>query len=113
MLLGVASSGSSCGASASHAWTDRDDRGPDLTGAADVLPEVMLGPIGLLDDAGAVTAAAVYKLVTVKRRLEPERVNRSRLIRGKIKHSALERLMQAVHLYIQQAYKRTGRRFRP
>jgi len=38
----------------------------------DVLPEVMLGPFGLLDDAGAVTAAAVfvYKLVTVKRRLE-------------------------------------------
>jgi uncharacterized membrane protein YkvA (DUF1232 family) len=38
----------------------------------DVLPEVMLGPFGLLDDAGAVTAAAVfvYKLVTVKRRLQ-------------------------------------------
>jgi hypothetical protein len=33
---------------------------------------VMLGPLGLLDDAGAVTAAAVfvYKLVTVKRRLQ-------------------------------------------
>ena len=38
----------------------------------DVLPEIMLGPLGLLDDAGAATAAAVfvYKLVTVKRRLE-------------------------------------------
>jgi uncharacterized membrane protein YkvA (DUF1232 family) len=38
----------------------------------DVLPEVMLGPFGLLDDVSAVTAAAVfvYKLVTVKRRLE-------------------------------------------
>jgi uncharacterized membrane protein YkvA (DUF1232 family) len=38
----------------------------------DVLPEAMLGPLGLLDDAGAVTAAAVfvYKLVTVKRRLQ-------------------------------------------
>ena len=38
----------------------------------DVLPEAMLGPFGLLDDAGAVTAAAVfvYKLVTVKRRLQ-------------------------------------------
>jgi uncharacterized membrane protein YkvA (DUF1232 family) len=38
----------------------------------DVLPEAVLGPIGLLDDAGAATAAAVfvYKLVTVKRRLE-------------------------------------------
>jgi hypothetical protein len=36
------------------------------------LPEVMLGPLGVLDDAGAVTAAAVfvYKLVTVKRRLQ-------------------------------------------
>ena len=42
-----------------------------LVSPIDVLPEVILGPIGLLDDAGAVTAAAVfvYKLVTVKRRL--------------------------------------------
>ena len=37
-----------------------------------MLPEVVLGPLGFRDDAGAVTAAAVfvYKLVTVKRRLE-------------------------------------------
>ena len=37
----------------------------------DVLPEVILGPIGLLDDAGALTAATVfvYKLVAVKKRL--------------------------------------------
>jgi len=43
-----------------------------LVSPVDVLPEVMLGPLGLLDDAGAVTAAAVfvYKLVTVKKRLE-------------------------------------------
>ena len=43
-----------------------------LASPVDVLPEEMLGPFGLLDDAGAVTAAAVfvYKLVTVKRRLE-------------------------------------------
>jgi uncharacterized membrane protein YkvA (DUF1232 family) len=43
-----------------------------LASPVDVLPEVMLGPLGLLDDAGAATAAAVfvYKLVTVKRRLE-------------------------------------------
>jgi uncharacterized membrane protein YkvA (DUF1232 family) len=43
-----------------------------LASPVDVLPEVMLGPIGLLDDAGAVTAAAifVYKLVTVRKRLE-------------------------------------------
>lgn len=43
-----------------------------LASPIDVLPELMLGPLGLLDDAGAVTAAAVfvYKLVTVKRRLE-------------------------------------------
>ena len=42
-----------------------------LASPIDVLPEVILGPIGLLDDAGAVTAAAVfvYKLVTVKKRL--------------------------------------------
>jgi uncharacterized membrane protein YkvA (DUF1232 family) len=43
-----------------------------LASPVDVLPEVMLGPFGLLDDAGVATAAAVfvYKLVTVKRRLE-------------------------------------------
>ena len=43
-----------------------------LASPVDVLPELMLGPLGLLDDAGAATAAAVfvYKLVTVKRRLE-------------------------------------------
>ena len=43
-----------------------------LASPVDVLPEVMLGPLGLLDDAGAVTAAAVfvYKLVKVKRQLE-------------------------------------------
>jgi uncharacterized membrane protein YkvA (DUF1232 family) len=43
-----------------------------LVSPIDVLPEAMLGPVGLLDDAGAVTAAAVfvYKLVTVKRRLQ-------------------------------------------
>ena len=43
-----------------------------LASPVDVLPEVMLGPLGLLDDAGAVTAAAifVYKLVTVRKRLK-------------------------------------------
>lgn len=43
-----------------------------LASPVDVLPEVMLGPIGLLDDAGAITAGAVfvYKLITVKRQLE-------------------------------------------
>ena len=43
-----------------------------LASPIDVLPEVMLGPLGLLDDAGAVTAAAifVYKLATAKRRLQ-------------------------------------------
>lgn len=48
-----------------------------LASPIDVLPEVILGPIGLLDDAGAATAAAVfvYKLVAVKRRLEAAGVN--------------------------------------
>ncbi len=51
-----------------------------LASPVDVLPEVLLGPIGLLDDAGAVTAAAVfvYKLVTVKKRLEDAGVKRRR-----------------------------------
>jgi uncharacterized membrane protein YkvA (DUF1232 family) len=43
-----------------------------MASPVDVLPEVMLGPLGMLDDAGALTAAAifVYKLATVKGRLE-------------------------------------------
>ena len=43
-----------------------------LASPVDVLPEVILGPLGLLDDAGAATATAifVYKLLTVKRRLQ-------------------------------------------
>ena len=43
-----------------------------LASPVDVLPEVMLGPIGLLYDAGVVTAAVafIYKLVTVKGRLQ-------------------------------------------
>ena len=47
-----------------------------LASPVDVLPEVMLGPIGLLDDAGVVTAAVafIYKLVTVKGRLQNARV---------------------------------------
>jgi uncharacterized membrane protein YkvA (DUF1232 family) len=51
-----------------------------LASPVDVLPEVMLGPLGLLDDAGAVTAAAVfvYKLVTIKRRLEKAGVSSRR-----------------------------------
>ena len=42
-----------------------------LASPVDVLPEALLGPLGLLDDAGAVTAAAifVYKLITVRKRL--------------------------------------------
>ncbi len=43
-----------------------------LASPVDVLPEIVLGPLGLLDDAGAVTAAAifVYKLVTIRKRLQ-------------------------------------------
>ena len=43
-----------------------------LISPIDLVPEAILGPLGLVDDAGAATAAAVfvYKLVTVKRRLE-------------------------------------------
>ena len=51
-----------------------------LASPVDLLPEAMLGPIGLLDDAGAATAAAVfvYEHVTVKRRLENAGVNGQR-----------------------------------
>jgi len=37
----------------------------------DVLPEVLLGPLGLVDDAGVVTAVAiwVYKLAKARQRL--------------------------------------------
>jgi uncharacterized membrane protein YkvA (DUF1232 family) len=43
-----------------------------MASPVDVLPEVIFGPLGMLDDAGAITAAAVfvYKLATVKKRLE-------------------------------------------
>ena len=43
-----------------------------LASPVDVLPEVLLGPLGIVDDAGVVTAVAVfvYKLMTVKGRLE-------------------------------------------
>ena len=53
-----------------------------LASPVDVLREVMLGPLGLLDDAGAVTAAAVfvYKLVTVEgdSRMRASRAGRAR-----------------------------------
>jgi uncharacterized membrane protein YkvA (DUF1232 family) len=51
-----------------------------LASPIDVLSEVMLGPVGLLDDAGAVTAAAifVYKLATANRRLQDAGVKRRR-----------------------------------
>ena len=46
-----------------------------LASPVDVLPEVMLGPLGLVDDAGVVTAVAVfvYKVMTVKGQLEKRR----------------------------------------
>lgn len=43
-----------------------------LASPVDVLPEVVLGPLGLVDDAGVVTGVAffVYKLVTARRMLD-------------------------------------------
>jgi uncharacterized membrane protein YkvA (DUF1232 family) len=42
-----------------------------LASPLDVLPEAVLGPFGLVDDAGVVTGAAffVYRLVTARRML--------------------------------------------
>ena len=42
-----------------------------LVSPIDVLPEVLLGPIGLLDDAGvtAGTAIFIYKLIQTRKRL--------------------------------------------
>jgi hypothetical protein len=42
-----------------------------LASPIDVLPEALLGPLGLVDDAGVVTGVAffVYKLVTARRML--------------------------------------------
>lgn len=42
-----------------------------LVSPVDVLPEVILGPLGLVDDAGVVTVVAiwVYKLVQARNRL--------------------------------------------
>ncbi len=43
-----------------------------LASPVDVLPEVLLGPLGLVDDAGVVTGVAVfvYKVVQARKRLE-------------------------------------------
>jgi uncharacterized membrane protein YkvA (DUF1232 family) len=43
-----------------------------LASPVDVLPEVLLGPLGLVDDAGVITLVAVwvYKLAGVRRRLQ-------------------------------------------
>ncbi|QCW52674.1 DUF1232 domain-containing protein [Nocardioides dongxiaopingii] len=43
-----------------------------LASPVDVLPEAILGPLGLVDDAGVLTGVAifVYKLVQVRQRLE-------------------------------------------
>jgi uncharacterized membrane protein YkvA (DUF1232 family) len=45
-----------------------------LVSPVDVLPEVLLGPLGLVDDAGVVTAVAiwVYKLVQARRMFQPQ-----------------------------------------
>lgn len=49
-----------------------------LASPVDVLPEVLLGPIGLVDDAGVVTVVAVwvYKLVQARRMLRDAGVGR-------------------------------------
>ena len=43
-----------------------------LASPVDVLPEAILGPLGLVDDAGVVTGVAifVYKIVQARKRLE-------------------------------------------
>ncbi|GAA5142099.1 hypothetical protein GCM10023340_05020 [Nocardioides marinquilinus] len=43
-----------------------------LASPIDVLPEVVLGPLGLVDDAGVITLVAVwvYKLAGARRRLQ-------------------------------------------
>ncbi len=43
-----------------------------LASPVDVLPEALLGPLGLVDDAGVVTGAAVfvYRLVRARKRLQ-------------------------------------------
>lgn len=51
-----------------------------LASPVDVLPEVVLGPLGLVDDAGVVTLAAiwVYKLVQARTILREAGVGRGR-----------------------------------
>jgi uncharacterized membrane protein YkvA (DUF1232 family) len=51
-----------------------------LASPVDVLPEVVLGPIGLIDDAGVVTVVAiwVYKLVQARKILREAGVGRRR-----------------------------------
>lgn len=51
-----------------------------LVSPVDVVPEIVLGPLGLVDDAGVVTVVAlwVYKLVQVRKRLRAAGVARPR-----------------------------------
>ncbi len=58
-----------------------------LVSPLDVVPEIVLGPLGLVDDAGVVTVAAVwvYKLVQVRRRLREAGVGRDTWIPGQAK----------------------------
>jgi uncharacterized membrane protein YkvA (DUF1232 family) len=48
-----------------------------LVSPVDVVPEVLLGPLGLVDDAGVVTVVAVwvYKLVQARRMLRESGVD--------------------------------------
>jgi uncharacterized membrane protein YkvA (DUF1232 family) len=54
-----------------------------LLSPVDVVPEVVLGPLGLADDAGVVAAAVlfVYKLVKARRILADGGVDPGRLLR--------------------------------
>lgn len=56
-----------------------------LASPVDVLPEVVLGPLGLIDDAGVVTGVAlfVYKLVRARRMMQDSGIRGRRPARGR------------------------------
>ena len=51
-----------------------------LASPVDVLPEVLLGPLGLVDDAGILTAAVLwaYRLVKAREKLQEVSASRGR-----------------------------------
>lgn len=63
-----------------------------LASPIDVLPEALLGPLGLVDDAGVITGVTifVYKIVKARQRLRDAGIQGRRPRKTKTDHAAVE-----------------------